>query len=138
MQFRKYLKHSLLLPYIFSSITALLTYGFGIENIVIYAITLSILIGGVPYTLFVIIMTWLIRRLSDRQLKVLTPILPLLFMPFLTIFALLISGGSSSFSDVLPFYIYGLGFGYGYVLLITLGWLIAKKLGLTSKTTESA
>ncbi|MBL4799544.1 MAG: hypothetical protein JKY50_19245 [Oleispira sp.] len=135
MNFNKYFRIALFLPYIFPAFLLAVNFAFELPEILqatsVFILLPSIL-GGIPYTIFVYFaFTWSKFR-SEREIKKWMWKAPLFFLPLLTLMLILMFP-TSNFDGAIKTFglitIIVLAYGYFYVFLAHCGWVIVKKLG---------
>jgi len=114
---------------------------FGFLSGIMAATIFSGLVGGVPYLMLVGLLLWRMHRKTERQIRRLLILSPILLLPIflihITVFSLVTSGVQAtleSFGEVLMFYVpYVLGFGYFYVALVFGTVFLLRRIGVVYK-----
>jgi len=136
VNFRIYFLFSLFLPLIFGCASFLLPVvqpsntGFGTFTWIVIVTRYSLYLGGIPYAIFASLVFFWSQNRTLGQLKRWVWLFPLFFMPFLA--AALVVLYYPDILDALKafmqgFAIYGLLYGYFYVVIAYLGWWVLEK-----------
>ena len=132
MKSKTYFRASLLIPLALPIVLYPLGVSSGITSGAIFILLASLVFAGVPYLLFgAILFLWLGKMSSIKKMKTLTYITPLLFIPFYSIiffpWAYFFDDSSFSFDFFLGSSMYILLLGYGYVIIVNMGYLLLNR-----------
>ena len=130
MSSRTFFSFALLLP-----IVAALA---GLLSSALRVLVVPLIFGGVPYILFAIALLFQIRRAPTKSRLVrLSIAAPPFFVPFVVAFVLIAGGGAPRMfpltdiaTQMIPFAVYTLIFGYLYVAIAWGLWALARRIGV--------
>jgi hypothetical protein len=140
MEYDRYVRRALLMPIVVPLAAAALLLIDRVEHTPVgefsILVTWSLLVGGIPYLVFLIGFHRWMRGKTEPRIRRALRLAPLCYVPVLALFALPLAvasnHGSLDSETLLVVALFGgmgLAFGYGYVLLAELGWMLLGRRG---------
>lgn len=125
IEFKLWMTFWLSLPLLIPAIAAFLMLGLKINlGIVGGFLLVSVMLGGIPYSVFFVLMSVLLCLKKANSIHLLSYFAPLLFLPLLIAFLVLLGAKRYEIEDTI---VYSLIYGYAYVFVYHLSTALFEK-----------
>ena len=135
MNFRRYFRLALFLPYLVAGIAAIWIFIGGGSSSLVYFTMFSVVVAGIPYAALQATIYFWSETHSDKEIKKAMWSVPVVLLPFMVVFFIVISpfflgmGVMAAIQIALIYWVIALIYGYVYISLTAVCWLLLKKVG---------